>query len=329
MIHISILVPEGDSSLVNIEGTHQIFSEINSMLARAGKPPLFKVQLVGLQKETAMYRGLFRIHPDVLIDDVIKTDLIIIPAIHGEKQRMIEDNKAFLPWIVQQYRGGASIATLCIGVFLLAATGLLKGKRCATHWAEADTFRRLFPDVQLVPDKIITDDSGIYTSGGAYSWLNLVLYIVEKLAGRDMAIACSKIFEIQIERNSQSAFMIFSPQKQHEDDAVKKAQEYIEQNYTEKISVDELAKEVGVSRRNLERRFRKATYNSIVEYIQRVRIEAAKQTLERERENVNEAMYKAGYNDSKAFRTTFKKITGLSPLEYRNKYTRREVMVEG
>jgi transcriptional regulator GlxA family with amidase domain len=328
MKHISILVPEGNCSLVNIQGTYQIFTEVNAMLSRAGKAPLFQVQLVGLQKETAMHRGLFRIHPDVLIHDVKSTDLIIIPAIHDEQRRMIEANKAFLPWIVQQYGRGASVATFCIGVFLLAATGLLKGKRCATHWAEADNFRRLFPDVKLVPDKIITDEEGIYTSGGAYSWLNLVLYIIEKMAGRDMAITCSKVFEIQLERNSQSVFMIFNPQKQHDDEAVKRAQEYIEQNYTERISVDDLAREVGVSRRNLERRFRKATYNSIVEYIQRVRIEAAKQTLEKERENVNEAMYKAGYNDSKAFRTTFKKLTGLSPLAYRNKYIRNEVLVE-
>lgn len=327
MKHISILVPQGDCSLVNIEGAHQIFSEVNSVLARAGKPPLFKVELVGLRPEATLRRGLFRIHPDVLVEDAAKTDLIIIPAIHGEKQKMIADNKAFLPWIVQQYRGGAAVASLCIGVFLLAATGLLKGKRCATHWVEADSFRRMFPDVNLVPDKIITDDSGIYTSGGAYSWLNLVLYMIEKMAGRDMAITCAKLFEIQMERSSQSAFMIFSPQKRHEDEAVKKVQDYIEANFAEKISVDELARTVGVSRRNLERRFRKVTYNSIVEYMQRVRIEAAKQTLERERENVNEAMYKAGYNDSKAFRTTFKKLTGLSPLAYRNKYTRKEQVV--
>jgi transcriptional regulator GlxA family with amidase domain len=328
MKHISILIPEGECSLVNIEGTHQIFNEVNSVLARAGRPPLFKVQLVGLRQEATMRRGLFRIHPDVMVDEVAHTDLIIIPAIHGEKADVIEKNKAFLPWMVQQYNGGASIATLCIGVFLLAATGLLKGKRCATHWVEADNFRRMFPDVKLVPDKIITDEQGIYTSGGAYSWLNLILYIIEKMAGRDMAITCSKLFEIQIERNSQSAFMIFSPQKRHEDEAVKKAQEYIEQNFAEKFSVDDLAKEVGVSRRNLERRFRKVTFNSIVEYLQRVRIEAAKQTLEKERENVNEAMYKAGYNDSKAFRTTFKKLTGLSPMEYRSKYVRNEVLVE-
>jgi transcriptional regulator GlxA family with amidase domain len=329
MKHISILVPEGECSLVNIEGTHQIFNEINSLLARAGRPPLFTVQLVGISREATMRRGLFRIHPDVLINEVSQTDLVIIPAIQGDKSKVIRDNEAFLPWIVQQYKGGASIATLCIGVFLLAATGLLKGRRCATHWVEADNFRRMFPDVHLVPEKIITDEDGIYTSGGAYSWLNLILYIVEKMAGRDMAITCSKLFEVQIERDSQSAFMIFQPQKRHEDEAVKKVQDIIEANYAEKLSVDDLAREVGVSRRNLERRFRKVTYNSIVEYMQRVRIEAAKQTLEKERENVNEAMYKAGYNDSKAFRTTFKKLTGLSPMEYRNKYVKREVVLEG
>jgi transcriptional regulator GlxA family with amidase domain len=328
MKHISILVPDGDCSLVNIEGTHQIFNEVNSLLARVGRPPLFKVQLVGISREATMKRGLFRIHPDVLIGEVAQTDLVIIPAIQGEKGKVIKDNEAFLPWIKEQYKGGASVATLCIGVFLLAATGLLKGKRCATHWVEADNFRRMFPDVHLVPEKIITDENGIYTSGGAYSWLNLILYIVEKMAGREMAITCSKLFEVQIERASQSAFMIFMPQKQHEDEAVMKVQEFIEANYADKISVDDLAKEAGVSRRNLERRFRKVTYNSIVEYMQRVRIEAAKQTLERERENVNEAMYKAGYTDSKAFRSTFKKLTGLSPMAYRNKYVRKEELVE-
>lgn len=326
MKHISILIPEGNISLVNVEGCHQIFSEVNGVLARAGKPPMFRIQLVGIRKESSLIRGLFSIRPEVLIDEVEHTDLIIIPAIHGNKKQVIEDNKEFIPWLVQQHKQGAGVASFCIGVFLLAGTGLLKGRKAATHWVEADNFRAMFPDVHLVPDKIITDEQGIYTSGGAYSWLNLVLYLIEKFAGRDMAIICSKLFEIQIERNSQSPFMIFNPQKQHEDDVIRQVQEYLEKNYEEKISVDDLALKFGLSRRNLERRFRKVTFNSIVEYLQRVRIEAAKQTLERNRENVNEAMYKAGYNDIKAFRTTFKKLTGLSPLEYRNKYSRPSVL---
>ncbi|MGN6398975.1 MAG: GlxA family transcriptional regulator [Flavisolibacter sp.] len=328
MKHISILIPEGDCSLVNVEGSHQIFSEVNSVLARAGKAPLFKIQLVGLRKETRMKKGLFSIHADALIKDIEHTDLIIIPAIYGDKKKTFEDNREFIPWLVRQYKGGAAIASLCIGAFLLAETGLLNGRKCATHWVEADAFRKMFPNVNLVPDKIITDEQGIYTSGGAYSGLNLILYLVEKFAGRDMAIVCSKLFEIEIERNSQSSFMIFNPQKIHEDEVIKKAQEYIEKNYEEKISVDEMASMLGLSRRNLERRFRKVTYNSIVEYVQRVRIESAKLTLERARENVNEAMYKAGYTDIKAFRTTFKKLTGLSPLEYRNKFSRTAVLMD-
>ncbi|MDQ3551244.1 MAG: helix-turn-helix domain-containing protein [Bacteroidota bacterium] len=325
MKHVSILVPEGDSSLPNIAGTHQILNEVNTILSRAGKAPLFKVQLVGLNKETSIRKGLFNVHPNVLIDEVDKTDLIIIPAIHDNIDKMLHANSDFIPWLIAQYKQGASIASLCIGAFLLASTGLLKGKKCATHWAEAHNFRVRFPDVHLVEDKIITDENGIYTSGGAYSWLNLILYLVEKYAGREIAIFCSKIFEIEPDRYSQSAFMMFNPQKKHEDDVIIRAQHFLETNYREKITVDELASELAISRRNLERRFKKVTYNSIIEYLQRVRIEAAKMSLESSRENVNEAMYKSGYTDVKAFRTTFKKITGLSPVQYRQKFQREVV----
>ena len=328
MKNISILLPQGEISVANVAGAHQIFSQVNVFLEQAGKPGLFNIQLVGIHKESRGMRGLAAIHPEVLINDIMQTDLIIIPAIHGDVKKIIEDNIEFVPWIKQMYNGGAEVASLCVGSFLLASTGLLKGKKCATHWLAADDFRKMFPDVDLVPDKIITDEQGLYSSGGAYSGLNLILYLVEKYAGRDMAILCSKVFQIEIDRNSQSQFMIFHTQKDHEDEQIKKAQTFIENNYSDKISVDDLATMVGLSRRNFERRFRKVTYNSIVEYIQRVRIEAAKQSLERNRENVNEAMYKAGYSDNKAFRSTFKKITGLSPLEYRRKYSQGRVLAE-
>ena len=328
MKHISILVPEGDISVSNIEGTHQIFSEVNGFLARTGKPPLFKIELVGLRKETRFKKGLFSIHPEVLIGDVAQTDLIIIPAIQSDMKKALVANHAFVPWLIQQYKGGAEIASLCIGSFLLASTGLLNGKKCATHWIAANDFRAMFPDVHLVPDQVITGENGIYSSGGAYSSFNLILYLVEKYAGRDMAILCSKVFQIEIERNSQSPFMIFNGQKEHEDELIKKAQAYIEKNYSDKFTVDELASTLAISRRNLERRFKKVTFNSIVEYVQRVRIEAAKISLEKNRDNVNEAMYKVGYTDIKAFRTTFKKLTGLSPLDYKNKYSRRVMLVQ-
>jgi transcriptional regulator GlxA family with amidase domain len=327
MKHLSILVPDGDCSVTNIEGTHQIFSEVNSFLKRAGKPPLFKIQLVGLNKQSRMKKGLFSIHPEVLISDVKHSDLIIIPALQGEIKTQLELNKDFIPWLIKQHKKGAQLASLCIGSFLLAATGLLKGRDCATHWVAAESFKNMFPDINVVTDKIITDEQGIYSSGGAYSSLNLILYLIEKFAGREAAIYCSKIFQIEIDRNSQSAFMIFNAQKDHEDEAIKKAQDYIEKNVQEKIAVDQLAAIISLSRRNLERRFKKATSNTVVEYIQRVKIEAAKKNLEINRKNINEVMYDAGYSDSKSFRQVFKKITGLSPIDYRNKYNKELMSV--
>jgi len=173
-----------------------------------------------------------------------------------------------------------------------------------------------------VTEKVITDENGIYSSGGAFSYLNLILYLIEKYAGRDISILAAKVFAIEVERDNQLSFTIFQGQKGHEDEQVKKAQEFIEQNFHEKISVDQLASMFALGRRNLERRFKKATSNTVVEYIQRVKVEAAKMSLESSRENVNEVMYKVGYTDNKAFRSTFKKFTGLSPLQYKGKYNR-------
>ncbi len=326
MKHVSILVPRGHTSVTNIEGTHQILTETNAILEAMGKDPLFKVQLVGINSETSQRNGLFTIKPDVLIGEVHKTDLIFIPALLSEPQKAMEMNREFIPWIIRQYELGAEVATFCVGAFFLAYTGLLNGKQCATHWRYANEFRRMFPQANLVDDKIMTEADGIYTSGGAYSYLNLILYLIEKHAGRDMSIQIAKTFMIDIDKYSQSPFIIFSGQKAHEDESVKKAQEYIERNFEDKITVDQLASMLALGRRSLERRFKKATSNTVTEYIQRVKIEAAKKDLESGRKNINEVMYDVGYVDIKAFRTTFRKITGLSPIEYKNKYNRETLM---
>ncbi|MBL7698796.1 MAG: helix-turn-helix domain-containing protein [Chitinophagaceae bacterium] len=328
MKHISILIPKG-AILGSLEGPRLLFSEVNEMLKRIGKMPLFKVQLVGLTEDTPVYNGMFSVRADELIKNIDRTDLIVIPALDGNPCVTVENNKDFVPWIIKQYNNGAEVASLCVGAFLLAETGLVNGKQCATHWMAANDFRKTYPEVMLVEDKIITDENGIYSSGGAFSYLNLILYLIEKYAGRDIAIFCSKAFQIDIDRQSQSPFIMFKGQKDHEDEPIKKAQEFIESNFDDKISVDQLASMFALGRRNLERRFKKATSNTVVEYIQRVKIEAAKMSLETSRENVNEVMYKVGYTDTKAFRTTFKKFTGLSPVQYRNKYNRelREMII--
>jgi transcriptional regulator GlxA family with amidase domain len=227
MKHISILVPKG-AILGSIEGPRQVLTEVNKYLKSMGKPAFFQVQLVGLSQEIPVAGGKYTVYTDALAKDVDKTDLVIIPALDGEIYKVLAQNRDFIPWIIRHYQAGAEVASLCVGAFLLAATGLINGRQCATHWMVAHEFRQLFPEVNLVADKIITDEQGIYSSGGAFSYLNLILYLIEKYAGRDIAVFMSKAFQIDIERNSQSPFMMFKGQKDHEDEPIKKAQEFIE-----------------------------------------------------------------------------------------------------
>ncbi len=322
MKNVSILIPE-TAVIEAVADPHYMFKAVNHLLVSSGKRPLFNVQLVGLTKEVKLENRLYSVHPEKLLKDVKKTDLIFIPALSGDMKTALKLNKNFVPWIVEQYKNGAELASLCIGSFLLASTGLLNGKKCSSHWNSANEFRTMFPEVELVDGSIITEEQGIYSSGGANSYWSLLLYLVEKYTDRDTAILASKFFAVDIDRDSQAAFMMFEGQKNHEDAEILKAQDFIESNYHQKITVDQLAEKFGIGRRSFERRFKKATNNTMVEYIQRVKIEAAKRSFESSRKNINEVMFDVGYTDTKAFRTIFKKITGLTPIEYRNKYNKQ------
>ena len=321
--HVSILLPAGDAVVGSIEGPHKVLSQVNDLLRSQGQPPAFEIELVGLTRDCTFNQGLFTLHAHRTIAEDFRTDLILIPAPHGDLAEAVALNQPFLPWLVRQHAAGAEVASLCLGAFILAATGLLDGRQCATHWLGAAQFAAMYPAVRLVAEQVITDEQGLYSSGGAYSYLNLVLYLVEKYVSRDMAVCCAKVFQIDIGRRSQSPFVIFQGQKDHADAPIKKAQDFIEANFASKLSIEDLAALACVSRRNFERRFKKATSNTVAEYVQRVKIEAAKMSLESSQENVSEVMYSVGYSDTKAFRTLFKRITGVSPVAYRDRYSRK------
>lgn len=321
MKHVSILVPES-AVLAAIDDPRHVFSMVNSFFEQEGKPPAFDIKLIGQAKKVKLHNSCFTVHADYLLEEVKRTDLIFIPAFDGAMKTALERNKDFIPWIIERRNGGAEVVSLCVGAFLLAQTGLLDGKNCSTHWRAAEEFRKMFPDVDLQTDKIITEEDGIYTSGGATSYWNLLLYLVEKYTNRETAILTSKVFAIDINRYSQSQFIIFKGQKDHADEPVKKAQKFIENNFHEKFTIEQLAEMFAISRRSFERRFKRATDNTVNEYLQRVRIEAAKKSFETTRKNILEVMFDVGYSDSKAFRGTFKKITGMTPFDYRSKYNK-------
>lgn len=327
MNHITIIVPDGEgNNLSSIVGAYKIFLRANAYWKEAGKKALYKIELAGISKKVEFYDGLFTVNPHTHISTINKTNLIIIPSLNHDYQKAVKGNQLLIDWIEQQYKKGAEIASICTGAFLLASSGLLDGKSCSTHWAAADNFRKMFPRVNLQTDKLITDENGIYTNGGAYSFLNLIIYLVEKYYDRQTAIFCSKVFQVEMDRNSQSAFIIFKGQKLHGDEMIQQAQAYIEGRPDEKISIEKLSSKFAAGRRNFDRRFIKATGNTPVEYSQRVKVEAAKKAFETSRKTINEVMYEVGYSDVKAFREVFRRITGMSPLEYRSKYNKEALV---
>ena len=326
MKHLTIIVPNGEgNNLSSIVGGYKIFTRANAYWKETNRKELFTIQLAGISKEVGFYDGLFTVKPHTHISSITKTNLIIIPSLNHNYQKAVKGNQLLIDWIEQQYNQGAEIASICTDAFMLASSSLLDGKSCSTHWAAADNFRTMFPKVNLQTDQLITDENGIYTNGGAYSFLNLIIYLIEKYYDRQTAIFCSKVFQIEMDRNSQSAFTIFTGQKLHGDEMIQQAQCYIESKLHEKISVEHLSSRFAVGRRNFDRRFIKATGNTPVEYSQRLKIESAKKALETSRKTINEVMYEVGYSDVKAFREVFRKITGMSPLEYRGRYNKEAV----
>lgn len=321
MITVSILALQ-NAVLASIADSRDVFAMVNEFLRQSGRPPAFKVQLVGDSKETVLNNGLFSIHPDVGLEEAKQSHLIIIPALAGDMKSATYLNKGYASWIADQYKNGMEIASLSSGAFLLAYSGLLRGKECTTHWWYANEFKLFYPSVKLVGEKMITDQNGLYSSGGSNAYWNLLLHLVEKYTNRELAIRAAKYFVIDLDRHMQSPFIIFDGLKDHEDDAIKSIQERIEKNFREKFTVDQLADEFHISRRTFERRFRKSTRNTVAEYIQRVKVEAAKKQLELGRKSIAEVMLDVGYSDMQAFRNVFKRLTGMTLVDYRNKYNR-------
>jgi len=320
--HISILALK-NANYASIVDARSVFKKANDLLKAQGKKELFEVQIIGESSELVIEDGMVTVTVDLLSREVDKTDLIIIPALRGDMLSAGHHNRFFVDWIIKQYKRNAEVASLCTGAFMLAFTGLLKNKKCTTHWQYANEFRFFYPDIALVDGKIIVEQNGLYSSGGSNAYWNLLIFLVEKYVSREMAILVAKYFVVNLDKIAQTPFIVFNGLKEHNDKKVLQAQEFIEQYYFQKITVEGLAEMLFLTRRTFERRFKNCTTCSPLEYLQKVRIEASKKALEAGRKSVEEIMTDVGYFDSQTFRELFKKITGLTPVAYRDKYRKQ------
>lgn len=328
MTHISILALK-NANYASIVDARAVFKKVNELLRVQGKKEAFDIQIIGEQSEIVIEDGLVAISVDLLSVEINKTDLIIIPALRGDMLSAGHHNRFFVDFIIKQYKGNTEVASLCTGAFMLAFTGLLKNKKCTTHWQYANEFRFFYPDIELVDSKIIVEQNGLYSSGGSNAYWNLLLFLVEKYVNREMAILIAKYFVVNMDKVAQSPFIVFNGLKEHDDKEILQAQEFIERHYFDKITINLLSEKLFLTRRTFDRRFKKCTHCTVLEYLQKVRIEASKKMLEVGRKSVDEIMVDVGYFDSQTFRELFNKVTGLTPLEYAQKYNKISEEIRG
>ena len=321
MKRIALLIHE-DIYSSSIASVIDLFAGANWYLEQSGRPPVFTIELVSENADNIQLNVPARFICYRTIDRVTQTDLIIIPGFNGDSKVILKKYSAAIDWIKQMNKSGTEIASMCVGSFFLAEAGLLNGKTATSHWAATDEMQLRYPLVKVKSDNVITDQDGIYTGGGAFASLKLILYLIEKFCGRETLLGVSKQFSIDIAPESQAHFAVFTGQRQHNDEEILKSQAYIEQHYSTNISIDQVSAVTNTGKRNFIRRFKAATNNTPIEYLQRVRIEAAKKALEDNNLQLNEVANIIGYGDIKTFRMVFKKMTGLSPRDYRKKYAR-------
>jgi transcriptional regulator GlxA family with amidase domain len=321
MIAISLLIFE-EVVPSSVAGVIDLFAGVNRHLESLGKPPAFTLQLVSENPKNIPLIFPAGLIPCKAYGEIRRPDLIIIPSFNVGNDTALAKNKAGVQWIKTMHKTGAEIASMCVGSYFLAEAGLLDGKEMTSHWAVIEDMQKRYPAIKMKSDLVITDRDGIYTSGGAFSSLKLILYLIEKFCGREVALWISKMYAIEMERTSQAHFAVFTGQHHHKDKEILAAQRYLEQHYPDNISMEQVSALVNMGKRNFIRRFKAATNNTPFEYLQRVRMEAAKKAIEINEKDLSFIIEDAGYKDPKTFRTIFKRITGLAPREYKKKYAR-------
>jgi transcriptional regulator GlxA family with amidase domain len=287
--------------------------------------PRFRVRIASIDGAAVTSLCSLGLKPELAIDDVKHTDIIILPASGWNVQDEIARNTALLPWLRKWHARGATIAGICTGVAFLAECGLLDGRRATTHWAVADIFRERYPNVLWQPEEFVTEDDRLMCSGGVYASIDLSLYLVEKFCGHEIALQCAKALLVSMPRCRQSGYSVLPLARSHADDKIRQTEQYLRERFDSTLSIDHLAERIGMGPRNFIRRFKAATGRLPNAYIQMLRVAAAKELLEQGAASIQAVCSQVGYEDIAFFRGLFKRHTGMTPGEYRASFAQMNI----
>ncbi len=322
MIEVTVLLVDGGYASTAI-GAIEVFQSAGLLWERLrgeSAAPRFNVTTASVDGLTTQPVSPVQIAPRCAMHEVRRADLIFVPAMGIDTDTMLRRHAEAIPWLRRWRERGAEVAAVCGGVPLLAEAGLLDGRTATTHWGLVEDYRRRYPQVRWQPEHLITDADGVYCGGGVNAALDLSLYLVERHCGREVAVRCAKALLIDMPRASQAGFADLPLHVRHADEAIEKAQAWLHKHYAAEHSVEALARRLGMSPRNFARRFKNATGQTPLAYIQQLRVDVAKRFLERGRKRIQEVSSAVGYDDALFFRELFKRHTGLAPNQYRHRF---------
>jgi transcriptional regulator GlxA family with amidase domain len=283
---------------------------------------LFQTEIVAADGQPVQGFNQITVRPDRPMQAAQHPDLIMIPSLIPPYETVIDRHQDIVAWLREQHAQGVTLASVCSGAFFLAEAGILNGRTATTHWAAVPLFRQRYPHVIIKPQRMIVDEGDVLTAGGACAYIDLSLYLLERYTTPELSTLCAKRLMIDADRLLQSPYMIFNGQKSHQDAKILEAQTWMETHFQKPLNIERIASEIGMGTRNFMRRFKHATGDTPLMYLQRIRIEKAKHVLEITQTGIDEITYQVGYEDSSSFRRLFKRITGLSPGGYRKKFSK-------
>ena len=279
-----------------------------------------KVDIVSVTREKVYAFNGLPVPVTATITDNRQYDLIVTPALLGDDKTIVE-NENLITWLRIQHKKGACLCSVCAGAFLIAKAGLFSGKTATTHWGLKDSFSCNYPEINLKTERMLIDEGDVISAGGVTAYLDLCLYLIKKFGSPELAVSISKTLLIDCTRQSQAPYSRHLFTLHHGDENIIRAQKYIDAEHVDPISLQDIAVEAGLTERTLNRRFKSCTGETPMAYLQGVRVESARNLLETTLQSIDEITVAVGYEDTSSFRRLFKSVVGLTPSEYRKKFS--------
>jgi transcriptional regulator GlxA family with amidase domain len=326
MIRVSLIaIPEAGASLL---GAMELLNTVGvvwrEVIENKLSEQLFDVRIVSESGAEMPCSPHWIVRPHSALGDVNQTDVVFIPPLWvTPSETFAGRHEVTKQWIVRQYNQGAMICAACTGAVLLADTGLLDDEAATTHWAYESGMRRNYPRIDFHVDKVLVEsgvDGRLITSGSHATWYDALLYLISRTCGREAAVQTAKFLLLQWHTDGQSPYRAFQDNVSHGDAAIRESQAWLRANFSHPTPVESVEKQSGLAPRSFKRRFKAATGLTVIGYVQQLRVEHAKSLLESADTNVDDISWRIGYEDVGFFRRLFKRLTGLTPRDYRRKF---------